>query len=70
VPGAEYSIIKIDRMVGKCLGALVLLAFLVSLTLPKDATAEPLGPGCYWSGLGAHAVSWQHCDAVTVRDRR
>lgn len=40
-----------NRLIGKCLLALVATASLLSLTLPKDHSVARLGPGCYYSSV-------------------
>lgn len=52
------------RYLGWITGALIVVAFVTSLVLPKDHHAWPLGPGCYWSATSVVVgnVQAQVCD--------
>jgi hypothetical protein len=40
-----------NNLIAKCLLALIAVAFLLSVVLPKDHSVARLGPGCYYSSV-------------------
>jgi hypothetical protein len=54
--GRRYPAVVVAVLIG--------LAFVISLLLPKDHLAWPLGAGCYWSstGLIIGDIQAQVCD--------